>query len=376
MKVFDADAHVIEPPELYFDGLDPKFRARVTVDHEIGDHHGRLMPLLDGQPSYGGSPWMKEVLRSDEGRQVLIDRFGDLATRGFSPDAMTEALDHQGVERAALYPSFSLHTPYADHLAPDLADALARAYNRWIGDFCRQGDGRLLGVAVIPLHDPVLAEAELRRVVAADGARAVMIRPNPVKGRPLHHPDNEPVFATLESLDVTLALHEGRGGRSPFAGDRFDTWYASHVVSHPFEMMLALTSLIVEGVFDRHPGLRVGVLESGTGWLGWWLHRLDEHHELFGPRERPDMAMRPSEYFARHCVIGSDSDDPFVSQTVATVGADHVAWSSDFPHLEAKYPDGVDQFLSIAALSDDDARRVLWDAPCRLYGIDTTRRTR
>ena len=369
MKVFDADAHVIEPPELYFDGLDPKFRERVTVDHEIGDHHGRLMPLLDGQPSYGGSPWMKEVLRSDEGRQVLVDRFGDLATRGFSPDAMLDAFDRQGVERAALYPSFSLHTPYADHLAPDLADALARTYNRWIGDFCRQGNGRLLGVAVVPLHDPVLAEAELRRVVAADGSRAVMIRPNPAKGRPLHHRDNDAVFSALEELDVTLALHEGRGGRSPFAGDRFDTWYASHVVSHPFEMMLALTSLIVEGVFDRHPRLRVGVLESGTGWLTWWLHRLDEHHELFGPRERPDMVMKPSEYFTRHCVIGSDSDDPFVAQTVASVGADRVAWSSDIPHHEAKYPDGVEQFLAGAGLGEDDARKVLWDAPCRLYAV-------
>jgi uncharacterized protein len=369
LRVFDADAHVIEPPELYFDFLEPKFRDRVTVDTEIGDHHGRLMPLLDGQPSYGGSPWMKEVLRSDEGRQVLVDRFGDLALRGFSPDAMVEALDRQGVERAALYPSFSLHTPYADHLAPDLAAALARAYNRWIGDFCRQAGGRLLGVAVLPLHDPKLAEEELRRVVAADGVRAAMIRPNPAKGRPLHHPDNEGVFSALEELDVTLALHEGRGGRSPFAGDRFDTWYAAHVVSHPFEMMLALTSLIVEGVFDRHPRLRVGVLEAGTGWLTWWLHRLDEHHELFGPRERPDMAMKPSEYFIRHCVIGSDSDDPFVAQTVGAVGADRVAWSSDFPHLEAKYPDGVEQFLKGANLREDDARQVLWDAPCRLYAV-------
>jgi len=136
-------------------------------------------------------------------------------------------------------------------------------------------------------------------------------------------------------------------------------------------MMLALTSLIVEGVFDRHPRLRVGVLEAGTGWLTWWLHRLDEHHELFGPRERPGMAMKPSEYFMHHCVIGSDSDDPYVTQTVATVGADRVAWSSDFPHLEAKYPDGVDQFLALANLSDRDANQVLWDAPCRLYAMKT-----
>jgi predicted TIM-barrel fold metal-dependent hydrolase len=288
---------------------------------------------------------------------------------------MVEALDRQGVERATLYPSFSLHTPYADHLAPDLAAALARAYNRWIGDFCRQADGRLLGVAVVPLHDPALAEQELRRVVAADGVRAAMIRPNPVKGRPMlvegQYRDHTARLRrdALEELDVTLALHEGRGGRSPFAGDRFDTWYASHVVSHPFEMMLALTSLIVEGVFDRHPRLRVGVLEAGTGWLTWWLHRLDEHHELFGPRERPGMTMKPSEYFVRHCVIGSDSDDPFVAQTVGSVGADRVAWSSDFPHLEAKYPDGVEQFLEGANLREDDARQVLWDAPCRLYAL-------
>lgn len=218
-RVFDADAHVIEPPELYFDGLDPAFRDRVTVDRDIGEHHGRLMPLLDGKPSYGGSPWMREVLRSDEGRQVLVDRFGDLATRGFSPDAMLDAFDRQGVERAALYPSFSLHTPYADHLAPDLADALARAYNRWIADFCKQAGDRLIGVAALPLHDPTLAERELRRV-AGEGVRAVMIRPNPVKGRPLHDSANEPVFAALEELDITLSLHEGRGDsrRSPAIG--------------------------------------------------------------------------------------------------------------------------------------------------------------
>src|SRR6187551_208336 len=121
LRVFDADAHVIEPVDLYFDGLDPAFRDRVTVDPSIGDHHGRLMPLVDGRPTSGGSAWMQEYLRTGGAKQVLVDR--------------------QGVERAALYPSFSLHTPYSDHLAPDLADALARAYNRWIADFTRDTNG-------------------------------------------------------------------------------------------------------------------------------------------------------------------------------------------------------------------------------------------
>ena len=90
---------------------------------------------------------------------------------------------------------------------------------------------------------------------------------------------------------------------------------------------------------------------------------------MFGPSERADLKMKPSEYFVEHCVIGTDTDDEFVNQTIETVGADRVAWSSDFPHLEATYPDGVEKFLAMSKLGDDDARRVLWDAPCRLYGL-------
>jgi predicted TIM-barrel fold metal-dependent hydrolase len=369
-RVFDADGHVIEPPELYFDGLDPAFRHRVTVDTSIGDHHGRLCPLLDGRPSFGGSAWMTEFLRSDRGKQVLVDRFGDIAEAGFDPPAMVRALDIQGINVAALFPSFSLHVPYTDHLAPDLAQALARAYNRWITSYVADGDGRFVAVAVAPLHDPAGAEREVMHTVEKEGATAVMVRPNPVGGRPLHHTDNDRFFAMLEDLDVPMLLHEGRGGRHPFAGDRFDTWYASHVVSHPFEMMLALLGLIVEGVFERHPRLRVGILESGTGWLPWWLQRIDEHHALFGPQERPDLSLRPSGYFARHCVIASDSDDEFVVDTVAAVDADHVAWSSDFPHLEAKWPDGAKVFQAHSSLADEQLDRVLWHTPCRLYGID------
>jgi len=375
-RVFDADGHVIEPPTLYFDELDPAFRDRVQIDRSLGEHHGRLFPLVDGRPTFGGSEWMRGYLRTDEGKQILVDRFGEIAEAGFDPPAMLRALDAQGIDVAALFPSFSLHVPYTEHLAPDLAVALARAYNRWVSGFSADSDGRLLGVAVAPLHDPGGIAAEIRHTVEHEGARAVMIRPNPVYDRPLHDPANTVVFATLEELEVPMLLHEGRGGLHQVAGaNRFDTWYATHVVSHPFEMMLALLGLIVEGVFDRHPKLRVGILESGTGWLPWWLHRMDEHHEQFGQQERPDMPRKPSEYFAQHCVIASDSDDEFVESTVASVGADHVAWSSDFPHLEAKWPDGVAVFDAHAGFDPQTRADVMWRTPCRLYGIDPDRRS-
>jgi len=85
------------------------------------------------------------------------------------------------------------------------------------------------------------------------------------------------------------------------------------------------------------------------------------------------MPMTPSEYFAKHCVIASDSDDDFVAPTVAAVGADHVAWSSDFPHLEAKWPDGVAEFDARAGFDSDTRAAVMWRTPCHLYGIDPER---
>ena len=369
-KVFDADAHVIEPPSLYFELLEARFAERVRPDPTLGGHHGRLLPLLDGSPSFGGSEWMREVLRSDRGRDILVERFGDVAERGFDPPALLDALDRQGVTCAALFPSFSLHVPFGATVAPDLAAALARAYNRWIAEVAAAGRGRLLGVALAPLHDPAAAATEVRRAVEEDGVRAVMVRPNPVHGRSLTHPDHDAFFGLLEDLDAPMLLHEGLGGRHEFAGDRFDTWYARHAVCHPFEMMLALTGLCVDGVFDRHPRLRVAVLESGTGWLPWWLDRLDEHHELFGPSERGELARTPSDYFARHCVIGTETEDRFARATVDAVGADHVVWASDFPHLEARYPDGVAEFVARSGLPEADLQEVLWEAPCRLYGVD------
>src|SRR5438045_9327581 len=119
LRVFDADAHVIEPEDLYFEYLDPAFRDRVTVDESIGRHHGKLLPRLDGRQSSGGSAWMHEYMRTGGAEQVLVDRFGDTAERGFRADAMIAGFDRPGVERAALYPSFSPHVPYTATAAPE-----------------------------------------------------------------------------------------------------------------------------------------------------------------------------------------------------------------------------------------------------------------
>jgi predicted TIM-barrel fold metal-dependent hydrolase len=371
MPVFDADGHVIEPPSVWLEQLDPSLRSRVEPDAaRLGEVCGALLPLVDGHRTFAGSAMMTDYLRSGAAAKMQAERFGIDAEQGIAPQTLLAAMDTEGIDVSAVYPSYGLHVPYCEALEAPIAIGLARAYNRWLGGFCADTAGRVIPVALAPLHDPELAAEEITRSVREDGTRAVMLRPNPIAGRPLYHRANDRVFATLADLGVAMIVHEGRGGNVRFLGeDRFDTWYASRTACHPMEAMAAFAGLVVEGVFDRFPGLRVGFLESGTGWLPYWLDRLDEHHEMWSPSERPDLESKPSEYFARQCVISGETDDRFLEAVVAWVGAERVMWASDFPHMECAYPESVSKLLAATALPPDALNALLWETPSRLYGL-------
>jgi uncharacterized protein len=113
----------------------------------------------------------------------------------------------------------------------------------------------------------------------------------------------------------------------------------------------------------------VAFLESGTGWLPYWLARLDEHHEWLRGTETAGLSLQPSEYFERQCVISSDPEDALAAFTIGRVGADHVMWASDFPHPDAAFPDALDEFLEHLDGAATDIRPVLWDTPARFYRL-------
>ncbi|MCU1457822.1 MAG: uncharacterized protein JWL73_1914 [Actinomycetia bacterium] len=365
--VFDADMHVQEPPGIWVEHLDPGLRSRVTTGTVAA-----AMPMADGRAlvDIPPSPQRREMRPTQ-----MADRYGELARRGFDTSALLEAMDVEGIDVGALFPSYGLYVPWADHLAPELAIGLARAYNRWLATLCDSSGARLVHVALTPLHDPAAAAAEARRSVEEDGARAVMVRPNPVSGRPVSHPDHARFFAELVDLDVPMILHEGTGAIVDAVGsNRFDTWAGRHAASHPMEQMLALGGLIFDGVFEQNPRLRVGLFESGTGWLRWWLDRLDEHHEFLAS-ELGGVRLKPSEYAARQCVISTDSEDSFVGETVEAFGADRVVWASDFPHPEAPWPHAIDEFLVACrdqGVDRADEATILGATPLALYGLDPT----
>lgn len=268
-----------------------------------------------------------------------------------------------------LYPSRGLYAASVADLDGRVASAICRAYNRWLYDFCQTDPERLIGVALIGLQDPAMAITEARLAVQELGMRGVMIRPNPYAGRNLHHPAYDDFYAALVEIDVPVSTHEGCGVWMPEYGlDRFDEHIAWHAMSHPMEQMGAVLSFTVGGVMERHPELRVGILEAGGTWLPYWLNRLDEHVEWIGDVETPYLTMLPSEYFRRQGWIGFEADEPGLGVLVDYVGADRILWASDYPHPDAG-DDPVGDVFGVEDFSSEVRGRILEANPKAFYKI-------
>lgn len=251
----------------------------------------------------------------------------------------------------------------------DFAAALARAYNDWLNDFCAADRRKLVGAGMIAPFDIASAIKEAERCVKKLGFRAIFLRANVVNGRNWHDPYYEPLWSALEELDVALGFHEANGSAARQVGDNFaHDFMLRHTYAHPVEQMLAMGAFCAGGILDRHPKLRVAFLEGNCGWLPFLLWRLDEHFEQYGDQWAPALKHPPSYYFKRQCYASVECDEEPVKYTIDAIGNERLVFSTDFPHVDTKYPHAVDRFLELP-ISEDDKRKILWDNCAAYYGM-------
>lgn len=380
-RILDADRHVMEPFDMWREYLPAALRERAptlveaeepgSIDERVRRHGPKALwplhpvPMLDGQPLWHKISARAQVEMSFSAHQ----RRAELAAAA-TPGGQLEAMDRLGLDVAYLYPTFAPYLLGIDTLDPALGTAFARAYNDWLRDFCSLDPARLRGVALMSAHDPVSMVEEVERA-AGFGWTAVVVRPNPVKGRTLSDPAYEPLWSACERLSMAVAVHEGTHTHLPTAGaDRFETHFALNACSHPLEQMMALLALIEGGVLERHPRLRVALLEAGCGWLPYWLHRLDEiSYRHFSGEVAETVKRRPSEYFRRQCFIAVEPDEPYLPALIDHIGADNLLFGTDFPHLDHD-GDIVDEALGLSrVLPEEVLRKILWENPSRFYGL-------
>jgi predicted TIM-barrel fold metal-dependent hydrolase len=378
--VVDADGHVLEPPDVWERYIDPAYRERAIRVRRGAD--GRDGLAIDGRPArlttpemlggFGGMGKSIEELAA----ACLSGRYAENAPAAASePGARLRLMDGDGISHALLYPSLGLQW---EAEVEDAAYALAhcRAYNRWIEEFCAGSQGRLLPVAHLSLGDVGAAAAELRRAVGA-GARGAFVLPFTLSGVPHGHPTHDPLWAAAEELDVPIAIHTGIDPPARDLYHRFTgltwpdavmtgIWYLQ--MMFPQAVQQAFATFFVYGTFDRFPRLKLVVLESGAGWLGWWMDRMDALYK--GPL-RVTMPLRecPSTYVRRQCWISADPDEGALASVIEYVGAERFLWATDYPHSDHG-ADYMEELRALAgALPAGVGRRLLGDNAAGLYGL-------
>jgi predicted TIM-barrel fold metal-dependent hydrolase len=333
--IIDADGHVTETWEQIARYLDEPYRRRSL-----------LTPLF---PQDG---WDRRMLGTR----------GDWAGDGA---AWVEALDTGGMDLGVLFPTLGLFMPFLRDA--EWAVALCRAYNTMLQREFTSQSPRLKGVALLPLQDPAAAARELERAVSELGCVAGMLSAD--SHYLLGHARFDPIYATAQRLRVPLCVHAA-GTDMGVAGEPFPKFIQAHTVSHVFAQLRQITSMIFDAVPERFPDLVLAYLEAGSGWIPYFVQRMDEEYEKRGHAEAPGLSRLPSAIVRSGQIYFScEADEPLLPQALQFVGAGHVMYASDFPHWDHSYPRSLKQLQDRTDVSDTDKRQVLGESARRFYRL-------
>ncbi len=340
-RVIDADGHVIERDAQIKPYLDEPYRSHPDL---LGVP---FFPSLDG--------WNRAARRIADGKGKRMP----------APDAQAwlAFLDAAGIEASVLYPTNGL--AYGLIKDREWAVVLARGYNTFLHEeYLKAAPTRLKGMALIPLQDIAEAIKELRRAVTEFGMVGAIL---PAVGlrRPFGEAYYDPVYEEAQRLDCMLAVHGAPAQGLGF--DFFERLVEARALSHPFAQMIQLTSIVLNGVLEQFPRLRLAFMEAGAGWVPFMLERLDREckNRASSLRSLPSEQLRSDRIFF-HCEL----DERLLPVVVDAVGSGQFFCASDFPHEPThEFIEAVAEFRARGDLSAAVKRQILYENPRRLYRL-------
>ena len=381
-EVFDSDSHVVEPRELWEKYLEPEYR--VLGKHALWREEGRFDSYLkvngrvfrdSGNPNIPRHAIWKPGMTWDSVGELDPDVRHPMSEGAWDPAARLRDMDAMGIDQTFLYPTW-----FAEgfHLVedPDVAYALARAYNDWVADFCRAAPDRLFAAAMVPLGNMDFALAELRRTAGIRCFRGAFIRPMFMEGRYLTHPYYEPLWNELESLGMAAAVHPaaglwnpewtshgpfiekvkgrlsqtnalGGGGGGPEAGgstsDRNRVSPATGMVplGHPVAPILShwldnhlfvASALVGYTVMQRFPDLKVVVAHGKASWMEEVLEKMEASTRVIPLQHYYPVRTDPEEMWEEgRVMLGFDAEERLI-QELPHAFAKKIVWGSRYPH--------------------------------------------
>ena len=347
--VHDADAHIMETPNWLRDHADPSLRERIDVPgytnelKQTGDTPEQLEEVFERLARRHHS----DEFLADEEAEVM-NRKNFAATGSFLPEDRPRVLDMIGVSSQLVFNTFHNSRLYewehGDDL--DLAYGAARAHNRGMIEFCSV-DPRLLPTCYVPLADFDRAEAMAGEAIEMAAAALLVASGCPANHSPSHI-GLDPVWRQAEEAGIPVVFHVGGTGElidpnyfvnglpvpTDFHGGE-ENFRSVDYMGIPAPPMQTLATMIFDGVLDRFPDLRIGVIEQGCIWLPSWTKQMESAFEAFVRHEErlQNLSMRPSDFVERQVrVTPYPTED--VGWVTEQIGPNILLFNTDFPHVE------------------------------------------
>ena len=364
VKVFDTDAHVEESEET-FASLGERFgdsapRVIEGAKRAFWLIEGRTFPRLSGSGVHTfGSPHIRrEAGHVDPERRARVES-QELRTAR----ARLEDMDHEGIDVSVVFPTMFLVWPLADN--PALARALCRSYNEWIAAKCQASGGRIRWVATVPLPDVEGSVAEMAHARKL-GACGVMTL-GTAGTMTLSDRRLDPFYAAAQDHALPVCVHVGWS--YPAISNLYDNVYETMITPFVLPIFMGFSSLLIGGVLERFPKLKVGFFEAGVEWVPYWLDRMERYYrQPPGGSKKSDLPARnPAEYVkAGRVFFSCELDEARIGMVADAIGDDCILYSSDLPHAHRVF-DAIKLFHGRKDLEDATKAKILANG-ARFFG--------
>jgi predicted TIM-barrel fold metal-dependent hydrolase len=370
MILVSVDDHVVEPPTMFDAHLPDRYKDRApkVIKTEQGtdvwSYQGAIIPNI-GLNAVAGRP------REEYG--VEPTSFDEIRPGTYDIHERIKDMNAAGVLASMNFPSFPSFSGrlFAKTEDKDLALAVTRAYNDWhIDEWAGTYPGRIIPQALPVLWDPELCAQEIRRV-AAKGCHSVTFTENPAKlGLPSFHDEHwDPVWRAAVEENVVISIHLGSSGELVVTAPNAPVDVM--ITLQPMNICTAAADLLWSRVLKEFPDIKIALSEGGTGWIPYFLDRLDRtytmHHLWTGQNFGGKL---PSEVFREHfltCFIS----DPVGIQLRNMIGIDNIAWECDYPHSDSSWPNpGEDLAAAADGVPDEELNKITYENAMRWYSFD------
>ncbi|HEV2359077.1 MAG TPA: amidohydrolase family protein [bacterium] len=283
-----------------------------------------------------------------------------------TPDVgvVKKAMDAIGIDYANLFPTALLNMGILPEV--DVQVAVSRAYARWITERVLPEEPRLRTMISLPFNDPDASGEMVEEFADRRGVIGFVV--GSTFHRPVHHRSYMKVYAAIEERGMPLAFHSTYNWQDRLT-EQFNKFLSAHGVGRTLYNIVHLTNLVVNGIPERFPRLKLVWMESGVAWIPFLMQRLDNEY-MMRSSEAPLLKKRPSEYMCEFYYTVQPMERSNLDLLEATFAAIHadtqVLYASDYPHWDFDLPSSI---YDLPFLSEDAKRRILGGNAINLYGL-------